>query len=176
MAAEATAGWREGRTLLVGAGNPSRRDDGVGIHVVRRLVAEGLPEGCEAMELHGGWLDLVGRLHSFVRLIVVDAVDLGLAPGTVVEVDLAGCRVPEAAPPPGGHAVGLLEALEIAAATELPVPGEVRVLGIQLADAGSHSEELSSPVAAVVGEVCLAVRHVLVDRPGPGPRVASPVA
>ena len=73
-------------TLLVGVGNPIRGDDGVGVHVVRRLRERGLPDGCVAEELHGGWLNLLDRLHRFRRVVVVDALDAGLEPGTVVEV------------------------------------------------------------------------------------------
>jgi hydrogenase maturation protease len=126
---------------------------------VRRLVAEGLPGGCEVEELHGGWLTLLGRLGQWDRIVVVDAVDLGLSPGELVELEFPSES--EVAPPEGGHALGLQEVLAIAAVTGEPLPGEVRVLGIQVADVASFSERCSGPVEAAIPLACASIRRIL---------------
>ena len=154
-----------GEILLVGVGNASRRDDGVGIHVVRRLREEGLPEGCEAVELHGGWLGLVDHLGSSSRLVVVDACDLGLAPGSVVEIDLRSLGSPGGTPPGTGHALGLSDVLSLAEEAGLPAPSGVRLFGIQVSDVEAWSEECSPPVAAALGEACAVVRQAVTVRP-----------
>ena len=150
-----------GGTLLVGAGNPLRRDDGAGIHVVRRLAAEGLPEGCESVELPGGWLTLVDHLGRCRRLVVVDACDLGLSPGVVVEVDVRSLGEGGGTAWGTGHAVGLRDALALAAEAGLAVPRDVRVFAIQVEDVEGWSDECSPPVTAALGEACAAVRQAL---------------
>ncbi len=150
-----------GGTLLVGAGNPLRRDDGAGIHVVRRLAAEGLPEGCESVELEGGWLTLVDHLGRCRRLVVVDACDLCLPPGSIVEVDVRSLGEGGGTAWGTGHAVGLRDALALAAEAGLAVPRDVRVFGIQVEDVEGWSDECSPPVTAALGEACAAVRQAL---------------
>ena len=149
------------RTLLVGAGNPTRGDDAAGVHVVRRLVEHGLPPGCEAAELRGGWIGLLDRLGPFERLVVVDAVDVGLPAGTVVELDLGAGSGEGALPTPTGHATGLLEVLALADRMGLSRPAEVTVLGIQVEDLSAYSERLSQPLAATLEESCRAVLGAL---------------
>ena len=149
------------QTLLVGVGNPLRGDDGVGIHVVRRLRERGLPDGCVAEELHGGWLSLLDRLHLYRRLVVVDAVDAGLAPGTIVEVELPGGGGALAAAPATGHALGLVEVLQIAREVKPGSTVEVTAFGIQVADASGFSESCSAPVAAALEAACDSIRAVL---------------
>ena len=154
------------RTLLVGAGNPSRGDDAVGIHVVRRLVEHGLPAGCEAVELRGGWIGLLDSLGPFERLVVVDAVDVGLPAGTVVELDLGAGSGEGALSSPTGHATGLIEVLALADRMGLSRPAEVTVLGIQVEDLSTYSERLSQPLAAMLEESCRAVLGALSGEDG----------
>jgi hypothetical protein len=65
--------------LIIGLGNPDRGDDAAGL-----LVAESLRErGAEAIVHTGGTLDLIEIWAETERVIVVDAVLSGGAPGTV---------------------------------------------------------------------------------------------
>lgn len=66
-------------------GNVLRGDDGFGHAVARRLAAEDLPDGAAVLEVGIGGIHLVQELLRWVDLLlVVDAVDLGRPPGTVV--------------------------------------------------------------------------------------------
>lgn len=70
--------------IVLGLGNSLLGDDGAGVHVVERLRREGgLPPGVELLD--GGTLNftLLDRIESALVLVVVDASDLGQAPGTV---------------------------------------------------------------------------------------------
>lgn len=74
-------------TLILGIGNSLLSDDGIGIHVVRALEAIKRAGGIgHAVALRDGGtigLALLSEIEQFGALIVVDAMELGTAPGTV---------------------------------------------------------------------------------------------
>ncbi len=66
-------------------GNVLRADDGVGPAVAEALLAEALPDGVRVLEVGIGGIHLVQELMAGADLLlVVDAVDLGRPPGSVV--------------------------------------------------------------------------------------------
>ncbi len=66
-------------------GNVLRADDGVGPAVAQALIEQGLPDGVRVLEVGIGGIHLVQELMSGVDLLlIVDAVDLGRPPGSVV--------------------------------------------------------------------------------------------
>ncbi len=66
-------------------GNVLRGDDGVGPAVAQALLAQPLPDGVRVLEVGIGGIHLVQELLDGTDvLLVVDAVDLGRPPGTVV--------------------------------------------------------------------------------------------
>jgi len=73
-------------TVLVACfGNVLRGDDGLGYAVAHRMAEQSLPDGLRVMEVGIGGIHLVQELMAGVdALIIVDAVDLGRAPGTVI--------------------------------------------------------------------------------------------
>jgi len=143
-----------------------RTDDGAGLQAVRRLRLEGLPPGVEAEELRGGWSDLLVRLGSFERVVIVDAMDAGEAPGTVREIDPAVAGSGDGARLAGGHLLGLAEVLALAEALGLPRPAELRVIGIQVEDAASISDRCTPAVEAAIAPACAWVRRIIA---GPSP-------
>lgn len=71
--------------LVACFGNVLRADDGVGPAVAQALFAETLPAGVRVLDVGIGGIHLVQELMAGVDLLlVVDAVDLGRPPGTVV--------------------------------------------------------------------------------------------
>lgn len=74
--------------LIACFGNVLRADDGFGFVVARCLLQDPLPDGVRVMEVGIGGIHLVQELLDPVdALIVVDAVDIGRRPGTVVVID-----------------------------------------------------------------------------------------
>lgn len=140
-------------------------DDGVGVRVVQ-LLAERYRFPPRVTVLDGGTLglDLLPRLEGVARLLVVDAVETGQPPGTVVR--LAGDEVPivlETKVSP--HQMGLKDLLAVAMLQGF-APREMVLWGVQpaLIDMGM---ELSPLVAARLEPL---VRHVVaeLDRWGAG--------
>lgn len=69
---------------ILALGNLLRRDEGVGIHVLNRLREE-LPFAVEILDGGTSGLELLGFFESKRHIIILDAVDAGVAPGEVVE-------------------------------------------------------------------------------------------
>ena len=137
-----------GKTLVLGVGNLLLSDDGIGVHTIRRLqeVAQLLEE---VLVVDGGTsgLDLLHYLEGVSHLLIVDAVEIGQAPGTLTRI--AGDEVPaylslKMSP----HEIGLPDMLFAAKLRDL-YPEEVVVWGVQPATV-EVGLDLSSPVAAQV--------------------------
>ncbi len=77
----------EPRILVVGVGNILHGDDGFGVEVARRMAERTLPPGVTVAETGIGGIHLVYELMAgFDGLIVIDAVDHGRPPGTVLVI------------------------------------------------------------------------------------------
>lgn len=143
-------------------------DDGIGVRVVQ-LLAERFRFPEEVTLLDGGTLglDLLPRLEGVERLLVVDAVETGEAPGTLVR--LAGDDVPvvlETKVSP--HQMGLKDLLAVAMLLGF-APREMVLLGVQPELIGLGTG-LS---AAVAGRLETLVEKVLTELGGWG---VAPVA
>lgn len=84
------------RVLVAGVGNTLRVDDGFGVVAARRLQAMRLPDGVNVMETGISGMALVQELmEGYDALIVLDIVDRGRPPGTImlIEPDLPDATV-----------------------------------------------------------------------------------
>lgn len=87
------------RVLVACVGNIFLSDDGFGVEVARRLVAEELPEGVLVKDFGIRGLHLAYEvLDGYDTLVLVDAAPRGERPGTVyvIEPDIAGSKAEEA--------------------------------------------------------------------------------
>ncbi len=74
-----------GRTLILGVGNMLQKDDGIGVFVVNHLLESGieLPEGVDIVDGGTAGLDLIPIMYDYERIIIVDALKVNDAPGSV---------------------------------------------------------------------------------------------
>lgn len=134
--------------LVLGIGNTIMSDDGVGSRVVQRLMDEfSFPTGVSLLEGGTLGLDLLPRLEGISRLLIVDALETGKLPGTIVR--LSGDEIPVAfrtrlSP----HQMGLQDLLAVAAFQGF-APEEMVLWGIQPASI-EPGTELSEAVATQV--------------------------
>ena len=102
-------------SVVVGIGNRSRGDDGVGPLVAERVAALGLPGVRVLTEAEP--LDLVEVLAAHDDVVVVDALAPRGHPGRVVVWSLDGpWPAGRGGRPIGSHGIGVLEAVELARA------------------------------------------------------------
>lgn len=100
------------RSLIVCIGNDLVADDAAG-HVLYHLLRErALPAGARLVLLGTGGIDLLDVLDGEELLIVVDAVQLGAAPGTVHLLDWEHIPANELRPV-SGHGIGVKEAVQV---------------------------------------------------------------
>lgn len=132
--------------LVLGIGNLIMTDDGVGVRVAQRLMGEyRFPEGVTVLDGGTLGLDLLMHLEGVERLLMVDAVETGGPPGTVVR--LSGEEIPMALQTKlSPHQVGLQDLLAVA---ELQGnrPAEMVLWGVQ-PESVELGMELSPAVAA----------------------------
>ena len=156
------------RVTVIGLGNVVCSDDGLGVHAVRRLrAAHRLPPGVEFIEGGTAGLLLLPHLADADEAVLVDAVDVGAVPGTLVrlegrELDLAAA---------GGttvHDVGLVDLLR-AARFSGTMPRRLVLHGAQ-AGSTAIGTTLSPPVFGALDRLVArltAELHAWTPPPGP---------
>jgi hydrogenase maturation protease len=140
---------------IVGVGNLLLSDDGVGIYAVRWLRSDSRVESMARL-IDGGTVgtDLLAEVCGCEKLLIVDAVDAGLPPGTIVRMDLSG---PDPQPINTRNAhqsgiPGLLDDLRLLG----HAPQQVVLVGVQPAAMGLGTElspEVAGALPAVSAEV-----------------------
>lgn len=150
--------------LVLGVGNLLQCDDGVGIHLIRRMRENGeaLPEYVELYDGATAGLDLMPVMEGRRHLIVVDALAADDRPGSIYRF------TPESAESwisnDSMHELGILEALSL-----LELRGaapECTVVGIVPADTESWSMELSGEVAAALPTAMDLVHRITLELGG----------
>lgn len=142
---------------VLGLGNRLRRDDGVGPWVARAL-ARRVGNNVDVRQIDGDGFALLDALADAQSVLLVDAVQSGAPPGTVHRLDAVAGPLPQDALRCSTHALGVVEAVELARALG-ELPARLQVYGIEGADFGS-GEGLSPAVAAAAGAL---VEELLIE-------------
>lgn len=126
--------------LILGLGNPLRRDDGIGSRVIEELEARGLPEGIAALDGGTGGLDILRIIEGWDDVVIVDTADVDggrgkIAPGEYVRFTPNQAQLRESPHTFSLHHAGLAEVLALARALDRPLPSMV-IFGVQPRDVG----------------------------------------
>lgn len=148
-----------GRTLIAGFGNSLRGDDAFGVDVIRMLAIRGVAKaGVDLMEVGTAGIRLAQELLTpCERLIVVDAMTRGGAPGTlyVLEVEkvesVAQIDMHLAIP---SRALSAAQALGV-------LPPTVVMIGCEPLQVDELLSELSEPVSRAVDEAARRIMEIL---------------
>jgi hydrogenase maturation protease len=138
--------------LVIGIGNPWRRDDGAGLAVARLLA--GTP-GVTVLEREGEPASLIDAWDGADALWLVDAVSSGAVPGALHRIDVAEQELPADFFRASTHHLGLAEAVELARALGR-LPARTVFYGIEGAsfDAGEgQSPEVAAAAARAADEI-----------------------
>jgi hydrogenase maturation protease len=142
------AGNRPARNIVVlGVGNTIHSDDGLGVHALRKMECDPrLPNGITVIDGGTRGIELLAFLYDCSQLLMLDAVDVGDHPGTMLRLagdELQGLRTGTSV-----HQLGVADLL-----TTLPLVSEVDreivILGVQPAST-DWGTELSPPVKAAI--------------------------
>ena len=163
-------------TLVMGVGNTLLQDDGVGVHVISALAEaarNGFPSldgGVELVDAGTLGLALLPKLEAADEVIVVDASELGVPPGTLHvfrgrEIDEMLSRRRRSV-----HEVALLD-LFAAAALRGCCPPRRALVAIQPGST-DWGLEPTAPVAAAIPVACETVLELIDHWRLPEPQVA----
>jgi len=150
------------RVVVIGLGNPLMGDDGLGLAVLDELrTGYALPPEVELVD-GGTWgINLLPVIEDAHELILIDAIDVGAAPGTFVRLEHD--RLPRyLATKISPHQVDLRDVLGLA---ELrgTLPANTVALGLQPQSIELRNS-LSDLLRCQVGTVAGAVVHELAQR------------
>ncbi len=125
--------------LILGIGNVLLKDEGIGVHVVRRLQHAPLPPGVEVVDGGTMGLDLLWRMEDREKVILIDVVRSGEPPGTVFRFhpgDIARVSNREKL---SFHQAGLFDMLKIADLMDKQLP-EMIIIAIEPKDISMGTE------------------------------------
>ena len=142
-------------TIVLGLGNTLRGDDGVGPAVIEWLEQQSLPDSVETIDGGTSGLDIVSILMGRERAIIVDAANVGRAPGQWVRFTPDVAQLKDNATTLSLHSAGLAEALALGAALNV-LPPAIIIYGVQ-PQSLDWSPQLSTEVRAAVIEVGQAI-------------------
>jgi hydrogenase maturation protease len=151
---------RDGKhVLIIGVGNLLLGDEGVGVHIVEKLMEMSLPPGVEVVDGGTGGISLLNLMEGADKVIIVDAVLGGGAPGEIYVVGkdrLMNGKIKFFSL----HELDLLSALRIG--NELgKLPPELVLVGVEPRNYGEFNMELSPEVRAVVPKVIKVILELL---------------
>ncbi|KXA89012.1 hypothetical protein AKJ62_04000 [candidate division MSBL1 archaeon SCGC-AAA259D14] len=124
---------------VIGIGNILKRDDGIGIRLVKELENRSLPSDIRIIDADTGGLKVLHALKDFDKVIVIDAVKLGREPGEFSFFSPEEVR--SLAETKSSHEIDLLEILELSKQLGR-TPEEIVIMGIEPGDT-SFGEDLS---------------------------------
>jgi len=136
------------KIIVVGIGNPSFGDDGAGFEVIKKL--KGKVATCHLLSPS---LELLEKIKGYDLAILVDAVDIGLKPGEIIEFSIEKGKNKERF---GGltHTLSMEEI--VTTGYELfpnEMPPKVIFIGIQVESMPPFKKGLSTPVKKAVEKV-----------------------
>lgn len=116
------------KTLIIGVGNLILKDEGVGIHAIRKLQAFKLPPGVDLIDAGTNTIDILSLIKEAERIIFIDALKGGGSPGTIYKITPADL-MHEAKTPLSMHEVNLLDVLGMA--EKLGVNAHIVIIGVE---------------------------------------------
>lgn len=147
---------KEDQILVLGIGNTIRGDDGVGIHLARRL-RKTLPWRFEIKELATAGLDLIEAISGYDKVILIDAIQIPDGePGQVYHLSLQ--EFESSSNLSSTHALNLKQVVELGEKLTGGKMPQVEVLAVEARRLDEFSEELSPEVEERFDEIVEKVR------------------
>jgi hydrogenase maturation protease len=164
------------QVTVAGFGNVLRGDDGFGVHVAEELLLGERPDGVRVLDIGIGGIHLVQALldGGDDALLLIDAVDVGRPPGTLVVLEPPRVDLSTWGPNERRDALADMHyatpdrALLLASALDV-LPDVVLLVGCQHVDARELGEGLHPEVAAAVRPAADEIRRLVSELGIPWP-------
>lgn len=146
-------------TLVLGIGNILLQDEGVGVRAAEQIQQRyEIPEGVQVLDGGTMGLDLITCLEGVEQLLVIDAVQASVPPGSIIRLvneEIPAFLGQKISP----HQIGLSDILSVARLRDM-LPERMVLLGIQpasletgLALSPTIAARLDALVAAAIAEL-----------------------
>ncbi|MBU7006203.1 HyaD/HybD family hydrogenase maturation endopeptidase [Phosphitispora fastidiosa] len=153
------------KVLVLGVGNSILSDEGLGVHLVKRLQEEEFPDNVEMLEGGTQGLELLAYIDDVAKLIIIDCVKAGAEPGSIFRFEPDKVNVIPREFKISYHDLGIYDFLQQARLLESLPP--TIIFGVEPKEI-DWGEELSTPVAAAMGklkalvtdEIIMSLRHL----------------
>jgi hydrogenase maturation protease len=158
------------RTLVIGIGNTLLGDDGVGVHVVRRLEPYVQDASVDFAEASTDGLNLIDLILGYEKLIVVDAImtcNVGI--GRIYRLSPGQVMVPSSTASPPHH-FNLCTALQLGRQLfPEDMPCSIVIYAISIENVLNVSEEMSHEANSAVRRLLPLILAELRAEPAPTP-------
>jgi hydrogenase maturation protease len=145
---------KEKDILILGIGNILLKDEGVGVHIVKKLEEMSLPENVEVLDGGTAGLDLTDFIANRKKVIVIDTVKAGGQPGTIYRLTEKNLRIePKAIM--SFHEIDFLDALYMSEVMD-EKPEETVVIGVEpkdMSDGIELSPEIEERIPRIINAV-----------------------
>ncbi len=139
-------------------GNDLLGDDGVALAAARELGTS-LGELIDIVETSEAGLALMEVLTGYEKALILDSVQtLAHPPGTVIEFQMTDFRKVIG---PSPHYAGMPEVFSMAERLGIPMPSDLRILAMEVANPFDFSESFTPDVAAGLPELVQRARTIL---------------
>jgi hydrogenase maturation protease len=101
------------KIVILGIGNLLLSDEGVGVHIANELMKIELPSGVSVVEGGTDGFRLLNVITEADRLIVIDAIKGGSAPGSIYRFDINEVRNCPSGFKTSVHQIGILEVIDL---------------------------------------------------------------
>jgi hydrogenase maturation protease len=146
--------------LILGIGNLLLKDEGVGVHVVKKLKEFHLPDNVEVIDGGTAGLDLTDFIANRKKVIVIDTVKAGEKPGTIYRLTEKNLNIkPKAIM--SFHEIDFLHALYMSEVMGNK-PGETIVIGVEpkdMSDGLDLSPEIQERIPKIIEVVMKELNH-----------------
>lgn len=115
--------------MVLGVGNELLSDEGLGIHFLKALIQEDLPDNVELLEGGTAGMELIGLIQDTDFLIVIDALNANTNPGELFRFKPQDLKIFPDMFKVSFHQVGILEVLTTASI--LGKAPETLIYGVQ---------------------------------------------
>lgn len=150
------------RSLILGVGNPLRRDDGVGVEIIRRLTKNfsggRLSVSTDLMDGGTDGLALLEYIKGYKKVILIDAVEMKIDPGTIKIFTPEEAILHISTDSLSTHGFGIAEFIRFA--QELNILPECTIIGIQPENVG-YGEGFSLSVQSSIQHAIALVTSIL---------------
>ncbi|MCP4253632.1 MAG: hydrogenase maturation protease [Candidatus Scalindua sp.] len=149
------------KTVVIGIGNQLLMDEGIGVHTINELEKHDLPGSAVIYDGGTGGFKLIDLMHGAARVIFIDAVETGKAPGSVTIFNAEDVHSIYNKKKYSLHDTNLMEIIKMAKI--LGNPPMIEIIGIQPKTIGygtTLSKELTDSMSNIINSVLMRIDEV----------------